>query len=111
MSNVRVILHQRKPNGDESVKAETRTDANGDYLFENLNALYTYYVEFVYNGQYYQPTTYKKDGVSWDNSSKGVDPLSDRQNFNAKFQEIGSYPENYAGRTSIYKRRLRGKLD
>ena len=97
MSNVRVILHQRKPNGDESVKAETRTDANGDYLFENLNALYTYYVEFVYNGQYYQPTTYKKDGVSWDNSSKGVDPLTDRQNFNAKFTEVGSYPSNYAG--------------
>ena len=97
MSNVRVILHQRKPNGDESVKAETRTDANGDYLFENLNSLYTYYVEFVYNGQYYQPTTYKKDGVSWDNSSKGVDPLTDRQNLNAKFEEIGSYPDNYAG--------------
>ena len=97
MSNVRVILHQRKPNGDESVKAETRTDGNGDYKFTGLNALYTYYVEFVYNGQYYQPTTYKKDGVSWDNSSKGVDILSDRQNFNAKFQEIGSYPENYAG--------------
>lgn len=97
MSNIRVILHQRKPNGEESVKAETRTDANGDYLFENLNALYTYYVEFVYNGQYYQPTTYKKDGVSWDNSSKGVDPLSDRQNFNAQFEEIGSYDENYAG--------------
>lgn len=97
MSNVRVILHQRKPNGEESVKAETRTDANGDYLFENLNALYTYYVEFVYNGQYYQPTTYKKDGVSWDNSSKGVDIISDRQNFNAKFEEIGSYQDNYAG--------------
>ena len=97
MSNVRVILHQRKPDGSESVKAETRTDGNGDYKFTALNALYTYYVEFVYNGQYYQPTTYKKDGVSWDNSSKGVDPLSDRQNFNAKFQEIGSYPENYAG--------------
>ena len=97
MSNVRVILHQRKPDGSESVKAETRTDGNGDYLFENLNALYTYYVEFVYNGQYYQPTTYKKDGVSWDNSSKGVDIISDRQNFNAKFEEIGSYQDNYAG--------------
>ena len=97
MSNVRVVLHQRKPNGDESVKAETRTDGNGDYLFENLNPLYTYYVEFVYNGQYYQPTTYKKDGVSWDNSSKGVDIISDRQNFNARFEEIGSYPSNYAG--------------
>ena len=97
MSNVRVILHQRKPNGDESVKAETHTDGNGDYKFTGLNALYTYYVEFVYNGQYYQPTTYKKDGVSWDNSSKGVDPLTDRQNFNAKFTEVGSYPSNYAG--------------
>lgn len=97
MSNVRVILHQRKPDGSESVKAETRTDGNGDYLFENLNALYTYYVEFVYNGQYYQPTTYKKDGVSWDNSSKGVDILSERQQFNAQFTEVGSYPSNYGG--------------
>lgn len=94
MSNVTVKLHQRKPNGDESVKAETKTDGNGYYEFKDLNSLYTYYVEFVYNGQYYEPTVYKRDGVSWENSSKGVDPLSDRQAFNMKFKEIGSTPTN-----------------
>lgn len=97
MSGVKVVLHQRKPNGSESVKAETKTDTNGNYTFENLNALYTYYVEFVYNGQYYQPTIYKAEGTSWANSSKGVDIISERQSFNAKFAEIGSNPQNYKG--------------
>ena len=94
MTNVIVKLHQRKPDGAESVKAETKTDGNGYYEFKDLNSLYTYYVEFVYNGQYYEPTVYKRDGVSWENSSKGVDPLSDRQAFNMKFKEIGSTPTN-----------------
>ena len=94
MQNVIVKLHQRKPNGDESVKAQTTTDTNGHYEFENLNSLYTYYVEFVYNGQYFEPTIYKKDGVSWENSSKGVDKTAERNSFNMKFKEIGSTPAN-----------------
>lgn len=95
MSNVTVKLHQRTPNGSISVKAQTKTDGNGQYSFESLNALYTYYVEFVYNGQYYQPTIYKNG--DWANSSKGLDIISERQAFNAKFAEIGSNPQNYAG--------------
>ena len=97
MSGVKVILHQRKPDGAESEKATTTTDGDGHYEFTNLNAMYTYYVEFVYNGMYYQPTIYKANGVAWSNSSKGNDINSVRDNFNAKFEEIGSNPQNYAG--------------
>ncbi len=97
MSGVKVILHQRKPDGQESEKATTTTDANGHYGFDGLNALYTYYVEFKYNGQYYQPTIYKANGVAWNDSSKGNDILSDRDGLNAKFAEIGSNPKNYSG--------------
>lgn len=97
MSGVKVILHQRKPDGQESEKATTTTDANGHYGFDGLNALYTYYVEFKYNGQYYQPTIYKANGVAWNDSSKGNDILSDRDGLNAKFAEIGSKPKNYSG--------------
>ena len=95
MSGVTVILHQRKPDGAESIKASTKTGSNGYYSFYGLNALYTYYVEFRYNGQYYQPTKYKS--TSWINSSKGTDIKSDRENLNAKFAEIKSYPQNYSG--------------
>ena len=95
MSGVAVILHQRKPDGAESIKASTKTGSNGYYSFYGLNALYTYYVEFRYNGQYYQPTKYKS--TSWINSSKGTDIKSDRANLNAKFAEIKSYPQNYSG--------------
>lgn len=97
MSGVKVILHQRKPDGQENEKETTTTDANGHYAFEGLNALYTYYVEFKYNGQYYQPTIYKANGVAWNDSSKGNDILSERDGLNAKFEEIGSNPQNYSG--------------
>lgn len=33
----------------------TKTDATGAYMFENLNAMYQYFVEFEYNGMYYEP--------------------------------------------------------
>ncbi len=131
MSGVKVILHQVSPSEAQAnasqkgkncagtVKAETTTDANGHYGFYNLNAMYTYYVEFVYNGMYYQPTTYNginynssynpvnNGEVSWNRSSKGTDIKSQRQNLNAKFKEIGADPQNYQGGKAYTRTELR----
>lgn len=92
MSNVKVTLYK----SDGSKIAETRTDGNGKYLFNNLNAMYQYYVKFTYNGQYYQPTIYNADksDSNWNNTSKGLDILTQRDAYNVKFQEIGSNPRN-----------------
>lgn len=99
MSNVKVSLYQVSGlDGNQSGKfiAATTTDDNGEYLFQNQNAMYQYYVKFTYNGQYYQPTVYNvnRQDSNWDNTSKGLDILKERDTFNASFREIGSAPKN-----------------
>lgn len=99
MSNVLVSLYQvSSTNGNETGKyiGSMLTDANGEYLFTEQNAMYQYYVKFTYNGQYYQPTIYNvnKEDKNWDNTSKGLDILKERDTFNASFREIGSAPKN-----------------
>ena len=99
MSNVKVSLYQVSGlDGNQSGKfiAATTTDNNGEYLFQNQNAMYQYYVKFTYNGQYYQPTIYNvnREDKNWDNTSKGLDILKERDTFNASFREIGSAPKN-----------------
>lgn len=99
MSNVKVSLYQVSgTNGNTTGKfiAATTTDENGEYLFQNQNAMYQYYVKFTYNGQYYQPTVYNvnRQDSNWDNTSKGLDILKERDTFNASFREIGSAPKN-----------------
>ena len=83
MSNVKVSLYQVSGlDGNQSGKfiAATTTDNNGEYLFQNQNAMYQYYVKFTYNGQYYQPTVYNvnRQDSNWDNTSKGLDILRKR---------------------------------
>ena len=102
MPNVKVSLYQvEKLNGDLEGKfvEATTTDENGEYLFKNANSMFQYYVKFTYNGQYYQPTIYnvKRDDANWINNSKGLDILTERDEYNAKFEEIGSAPENTVG--------------
>ena len=99
MSNVKVSLYQVSGlDGNQSGKfiAATTTDDNGEYLFQKQNAMYQYYVKFTYNGQYYQPTVYNvnRQDSNWDNTSKGLDILKERDTFNASFREIGSAPKN-----------------
>ncbi len=101
MSNVKVTLYQVSGlDGNQKGKeiATTKTDANGEYLFQEQNAMYQYYVEFTYNGQYYQPTVYNvnRSDSNWNNTSKGLDVLSERDAFNARFEEVGSSPNNLA---------------
>ena len=116
MSGVTVKLHQLDYTGKESIVGETKTDKKGAYSFKELNAQYQYYVEFVYNGQYYEPTKHKvskQNGESTTTAeSRGLDFLSDkssirstyynypvdiegRDTFNARFEEIASTPNNY----------------
>ena len=99
MSNVKVSLYQVSGlDGNQSGKfiAATTTDNNGEYLFQKQNAMYQYYVKFTYNGQYYQPTVYNvnRQDSNWDNTSKGLDILKERDTFNASFREISSAPKN-----------------
>lgn len=102
MSNVNVTLYKVDDlDGDlpgEYVD-EMKTDENGEYLFEEQNAMFQYYVKFTYNGQYYQPTIYNvdRDDSNWENTSKGLDILDERDAFNAQFEEIGPAPENVLG--------------
>lgn len=97
---VRVILY--RANG--SKVTETHTDDNGKYLFKGLNAMEKYYVQFVYNGQYYQPTKYVSptDAVNgwgkgnWRKNSNSTDIREERIAFNEKFASIGDYHFNYS---------------
>lgn len=97
----------------------TYTDADGNYLFEGLDPMKKYYVRFEYNGQIYLPTEYlntangKQSSVSamvnaglyntdsWKVTSKGTETVNDRNNYDKKFEEIGSYPENYTSSNSL----------
>ena len=88
----------------------TLTDEDGNYLFEGLDPLKQYYVTFEYNGQVYMPTEYNKgnaqyitknSGDAWKYTSKATEKTNERNNFNSKFEEIGSYPANYKTTNSL----------
>ena len=89
----------------------TKTDANGEYKFTKLNAMYKYFVKFTYNGQYYQPTTYTAGNDSangwgkgnWEYNSNAKDKREERLSFNVKFEKIGSADENYVGSAGANK--------
>lgn len=101
-SGVEVILHEQ---GGAEVK-RTVTDKNGYYEFNDLNAQKKYYVEFVYDGQIYQATKYdttlsnEQRLEGWKNN--GTEDPNERVNFNNHFAQIGSAPENYTVRRSLY---------
>lgn len=106
------IMHRINP---------TYTDEDGNYLFEGLDPMKKYYVRFEYNGQIYLPTEYlntsskKYSSVNqmvnaglynkdeWKITSKGTETVSDRNNYDKKFAEIGSYPQNYNSSNSLGK--------
>lgn len=116
MSNVKVSLYQVSgTDGNQSGKfiGATTTDDNGEYLFQNQNAMYQYYVKFTYNGQYYQPTVYNvnRQDSNWDNTSKGLDILTERDTFNASFREIGSAPKNTVATSNPSEMHTRDELE
>lgn len=107
----------------------TYTNENGNYLFEGLDAQKKYYVVFEYNGQTYLPTEYMNTANgqynsvtqmvnaglyntdSWKVNSKGTESESktfdgveiSRQQYDQRFSEIRSYPQNYPSSNSLNK--------
>ena len=107
----------------------TYTDENGYYQFEGLEADKKYYVVFEYNGQKYLPTEYLNtqngqyksvdeminaglyNKEEWKETSKGTEATSaklpgvdiSRNEFDTRFEEIRSYPENYKTSNSLNK--------
>lgn len=97
----------------------TYTDSEGNYLFEGLNPMKKYYVQFEYNGQTYLPTEYlntankQYESVAsmvnaglyntneWNVASKGAELSSDRDSFNKRFEEIKEYPNNYKSTNAL----------
>lgn len=110
---IQVQLYDRTSN---SLVAVTTTDKNGHYRFYGtnnnngemlLNPLHKYYVAFVYNGQLYQATYYKKQLTS-PGYSNAKDVL--REEFNAKFTRIDSDSANYkSSETNAWNRAYAAK--
>lgn len=75
VANVKVLLLDQNGNIAKNSKGEdciVLTDADGDYLFNNLNeGVYT--VVFLYDSSLYSATTYRKDGVDESMNSDAVD--------------------------------------
>ena len=100
--NMQVTLYQ---DGGSEV-GSTRTDENGQYRFSGLNAMYQYYVKFTYNGQYYQPVNFESSstwgGSNWYVNSNAKDRVSERKEYNIRFEKINSAPANYKSRDDGY---------
>lgn len=66
------------------------TGKNGSYKFENLSPTKKYKIKFTYNGLLYENVNYNSVGT---NTSKVRE--NGRKDFNKKFNNIGSHPNNY----------------
>lgn len=112
LPNVEVWLYERDGENDKFTGKITTTLEDGSYVFTQLDAKKKYRVKFVYNGLMYkslpneilkhnlnpnsedanyEDVTYNSD--LWKKTSK-VDE-KDRDRWNNRFKEIGSYPQNY----------------
>ena len=94
--------------GDESYASEEQKEKIG-YVFRNLWPFYDYFIEFEYNGQYYEPVQYvspddENNGWGsddWKINSNATDLISKDRNiegrteFNDRFDIINSYSKNY----------------
>ena len=103
--------------GETTPIKTTKTNSEGVYRFEKLNAMKKYYVKFIYNGQYYQPTYYTSpndsingwDKGTWAINSNATDTRSEREAYNNKFASIGSSPNNYGeNKQTFTKQQLLG---
>ena len=86
--------------GQGTLIATTTTDKNGKYRFFGLkdggnapliHPLKKYFVVFIYNGQVYQSTYYKNDLTGGYSNAKDIE----RSEFNQRFVDIYSHPDNY----------------
>ncbi|NLC88232.1 MAG: hypothetical protein GX682_05650, partial [Clostridiaceae bacterium] len=109
VKNVTVELYDASNNTlvtnstDANFRNPTKTDEEGNYRFNGINSMHKYYVKFIYNGQYYQPTTYTSPADAtngwgkgnWQTNSNATDIKTERQSYNEKFASIGSSPNCY----------------
>lgn len=96
LENIAVYLYYKNPEtGEISKIAETKTDANGCYKFEEYEIGY-YYVKFEYDGIHYEDTISVENG-----SSKAFEPDGDRNAYNARFQTI-TFGKSNDGTTLSY---------
>lgn len=105
----------------------TYTDASGNYMFKGLDPTKRYYVVFEYNGQRYMPTEYLNTAngqynsvtqmvnaglyntTAWNTTSKATEANTSRvtgveitrTDFDNRFSEIRSYPNNYRTSNSL----------
>ena len=96
VEGITVILHESNGNiaQDKYDKQTiTTTDAEGNYLFEKLNPMLQYYVEFQYNGQHYENTIYE-DNLSG-GYSNATESTNDRDEFNLRFEELDGIDDGY----------------
>lgn len=108
-AGIEVILHNAK---DNSVVKTTVTDENGYYEFNDLNAQKKYYIEFVYDGQIYQATTYdtnirtEEERLTLSSNgtmkSSATEIVNERITFNNNFAEINSALGSYKVRRALY---------
>ncbi len=112
-------LVQAKP--DENGKTEIRTnptvtDENGCYVFEGVRPMSKYYVQFTYNGQIYQATTFTdqvdtqpEETLKTKSNARETQKEEERKvqtgitrtTYNARFASIGSSPHNYVSTNSL----------
>lgn len=103
LPGIEVVLYR----ADNNQKiATTITDKNGHYEFNEIDSKYKYYIEFIYNAQIYEPTTYNTSISDEERLSGGysnaTDIIAQREEYNKNFYNIGSYPENYKVRRNLY---------
>lgn len=83
------------------------TGSDGKYSFTGLNSQKKYYVQFVYNGMLYTNVQCANLDLNPTNGSKATEDAQghggNRQAFNSKFAEIGSFPNNYGSGRIAYK--------
>ena len=105
----------------------TYTDEDGNYMFKGLDPTKRYYVVFEYNGQRYLPTEYLNtangqynsvtqmvnaglyNSTAWNTTSKATEANTSRvagveitrTDFDNRFSEIRSYPNNYRTSNSL----------
>ena len=107
--NVTVRIYRKDgknlPNGKKYM--ETKTDKYGKYVFQGLDPSALYKIEFTYNGQYYEATTYASSSTwsnptAWKKNSNAKEDPSDRTKLNNKFAAIGATPNNYGENKRTY---------
>ena len=98
MAGIQVELYDKK---DDKLWSVTTTDEHGEYGFQKLNPMHKYYIVFRYDGMRYDDTDFNNKLTGGYSTAK--EKASDRKDFNEKFSQIGSSPNNYDGNKKAYR--------